>query len=1477
MKRNHHAARSGVLLVFLLATMHADAQRWTQLAKPATGPTPDLYGAHFFTRDSGYVCGEAGGTGRLYFTADGGASWRDVTSRLPGAPGPLNDLHFLSDGTGALAGDNAYVAITIDGGATWRQASVTRAAWPNGGDIQSVHARSASEIFVAGKAAGSGNGPRIARTSDGGATWTGIPQTGSQNNLYAIDFFDAIHGVVVGTGVNARKSATTDGGITWEPDGHIGSDPTRSLSFYGVDAVAGTSIAYASGGNVVGSGRFAEVRKSTDNGLTWSATALGSSLPGNSKTANSVLALTDEIIYVSTQGFRIYRSIDGGASWSTENLPAGSSDLRTICATPTDELYVIGRSGNVLRASLFSHPLALSSAISLPSVCAGEATTASDTIMNAGIARLRIDSVTVEGPSIAGVTIAVAAYPPILAAHRSGAIVLRAEAGRDAPPGLHTALLRVRSNDSLYGGRDTLLAIPVTIEVRPRTIALAPAIVADAGYLAIGKRGALRLGGAIINAGSCPTAITRLRLAFGTDFELPDSTGPIVPPGGAADLVVNFIPSAPCLRIDTLLIDHDGVTGSPLRIVLSGTGLEQRFATEPADTLPMRATPVGVPMRETIRLVNRKIGGCLDTTFVLSLTIAGEDAADFALDVGIPSGGVLAIPPHDELPVPIVATPSAPGARHAMLIIAHTVPGSSPDTVMLFARGLKPELTGAIESVRFGLTEVGAGRDSIVEGMLVNLGDASSTIEAITIEGIDGTDFAVTAPPVPFDLPVSATASLSLRFTPTAAGERRALLHVQPRDADGITIRLGGRGAVPSLAVRDDSIGFSPVRIGACRDTVLDALLRNDGELPLKLQSMTIAPSPLGRAGDTAAFIIVAPTIPPDLSLAPGDSVRVALRFCSIAGRRHEAMLKIVGKMAGSPLAIRLVGEGFPGPGFALDSIIFPPVPLPASRDSVVERCIVNGSAVPMRVDSVVIAGSSFSLIGPLPPFTISPWDTGGLTLRFSPTNAGLNIGELALYHDGESLPLERIDLAGTGLALALAYDPPLGAGGLDFGTLRVGRSAEMTVTVTNVAGASLKLDEVGATTSFFTVTSSRPLPLLLGPGERLELRVRFQPGGTGPHIAMLRVRSGDLADSAIRLKGRGVMHALRAASDTVDLGTSSAGDIVDTEIVLLNEPTPAIPLPEDLDGVSIEGALIVPSTSGFSVGAIPGTIGPNGRDSIAVHLLAPGAPGIYRTMLLVAYDRHEKDGMIVADTLRVVLLARVERRNDTLFRAGASLGTGLIGSPGDIVHMPVILSPGIEGAEVDTILLRLAWRPTMLRPLGIAGRGGIFALPENDSPAGTLTTLLVADRVFLSGTIAEVTFEVLLGDSATTTIRIDSIAAVAHPDVLFSADPATFVIVGLCDGEEGLIRFDSALTLASKPNPAVRRLTIEYTLPALCDLRLGLFDASGIEAMSLAAGRRLPGSYATPLDVSTLPAGTYYCVLSAGRFSRTIIVRILK
>ena len=220
------------------------------------------------------------------------------------------------------------------------------------------------------------------------------------------------------------------------------------------------------------------------------------------------------------------------------------------------------------------------------------------------------------------------------------------------------------------------------------------------------------------------------------------------------------------------------------------------------------------------------------------------------------------------------------------------------------------------------------------------------------------------------------------------------------------------------------------------------------------------------------------------------------------------------------------------------------------------------------------------------------------------------------------------------------------------------------------------------------------------------------------------------------------------------------------------------------------------------------------------------------------------------------------------------------MGGSGDTIRLPVILAPGVEAAGIDTIVLGLGFRATMLRPIGAVGWGAVAMLPSEEikeSPPGTLTLRLARDGGFVADTVAVVAFRVLLGDSLTTTIAIDTIAAVARPDVLFSVGSARFAITGLCDPEGDLIRFGEPLSLASKPNPAGADATIEYTLPAFCDHRLGLFDAAGGEVIRLADGRGLAGSHVIPLDVTAIPAGTYYCVLSAGRFSRTIIVRIVK
>jgi hypothetical protein len=125
--------------------------------------------------------------------------------------------------------------------------------------------------------------------------------------------------------------------------------------------------------------------------------------------------------------------------------------------------------------------------------------------------------------------------------------------------------------------------------------------------------------------------------------------------------------------------------------------------------------------------------------------------------------------------------------------------------------------------------------------------------------------------------------------------------------------------------------------------------------------------------------------------------------------------------------------------------------------------------------------------------------------------------------------------------------------------------------------------------------------------------------------------------------------------------------------------------------------------------------------------------------------------------------------------------------------------------------------------------------------------------------------------------VRYDSIGALDRSDVFFTTDSARFAINEFCDAQGRLIRFDSLLTFSSKPNPAARITSFNYTLPAVVHTQLSVYDASGSEVARLVDGAQNPGYYIIPFDASSLASGTYYCVLTAGRFTKTLTLRLVE
>jgi hypothetical protein len=78
-------------------------------------------------------------------------------------------------------------------------------------------------------------------------------------------------------------------------------------------------------------------------------------------------------------------------------------------------------------------------------------------------------------------------------------------------------------------------------------------------------------------------------------------------------------------------------------------------------------------------------------------------------------------------------------------------------------------------------------------------------------------------------------------------------------------------------------------------------------------------------------------------------------------------------------------------------------------------------------------------------------------------------------------------------------------------------------------------------------------------------------------------------------------------------------------------------------------------------------------------------------------------------------------------------------------------------------------------------------------------------------------------------------------------------------------------------PNPASRMTAVKYALPVPREVDLSVYNVQGQLVKRLVSGYKTPGYHSVKFDASTLPAGVYLYCLSAGEFTQTrtmVVVR---
>jgi P pilus assembly chaperone PapD len=301
----------------------------------------------------------------------------------------------------------------------------------------------------------------------------------------------------------------------------------------------------------------------------------------------------------------------------------------------------------------------------------------------------------------------------------------------------------------------------------------------------------------VTNTGTAPLSLAGVEVK-GADagaFAVIDDGGGagILAPGESRALRLTYTPGAAGSQSARLSLASNAAVG-PDGVALSGTGVPVPALTLDPGQLGFEEQRVGTGSDEQVVQVRNT--GTAPLT-LQSVSLEGEQAPDFAL-TGV-SGVTLG--PGQTGFIGVRFAPKGTGPRAARLLIRDNAAGS-PHAVALAGVGTAPVLSirisrlSAAATLGFGSQTVGTPGDS-QSLTLANTGTAPLTITGINVTGGGRGEFAVVADSGERLLAPGASRTLSLRFTPQAAGNRSASLVVTDNAAGSPhAVSLTGSGVV---------------------------------------------------------------------------------------------------------------------------------------------------------------------------------------------------------------------------------------------------------------------------------------------------------------------------------------------------------------------------------------------------------------------------------------------------------------------------------------------------------------------------------------------------------------------------------------------------------------------------------------------------------------------------------------------------------
>jgi hypothetical protein len=359
--------------------------------------------------------------------------------------------------------------------------------------------------------------------------------------------------------------------------------------------------------------------------------------------------------------------------------------------------------------------------------------------------------------------------------------------------------------------------------------------------------------------------------------------------------------------------------------------------------------------------------------------------------------------------VQIIFAPTATGPRSGQLTIYANISGGQA-TVALNGTGTAPASI-VLNPLALSFAATIVNQTTAAQNITIsNTGGNPATLQTPVISGADPTDFTITANTCGTTLAPSTGCTVSIAFTPTAAGSRSATFSITD-NVGTQTATLTGTGNAPATdTLSPTALTFAQQTIGTTSPAQQVTLTNSGGVALTLITASTTAGSDFAVTNNCGN------------SLAANSTCAFSVTFSPTATGARSGTLTISDQFRSQTVLLNGTGVAPPGVSLSPVSLTFPATGVGLTTQPQA-LTLTNNGGLTLNIASVTTS-PGFTIATNTCSATLAPNAACTLSIVFTPTAAGPATGTLTLTDDAAPAT-QSVMLTGTGIDFTLASNGP--------------------------------------------------------------------------------------------------------------------------------------------------------------------------------------------------------------------------------------------------------------------------------------------------------------------------------------------------------------------------------------------------------------------------------------------------------------------